>query len=203
MDYKAILLDADGVTILAPQLYPYTYVEERGIAKETIQPFIAGPFQDALRGKADLKQLIAAASDVWQLKGSVQQLLDDWFEAENVPSVALLPIIKAARGDGLHVYLVTNQEKYRAEYLRRVMFPDVFDDMLISCELGALKSEPEYWAATLAKIAADLPHITPQQILYLDDSQTYVDIAKQTGIDARLYTGPGQLLGLLRGAESV
>ena len=198
MSYKAILLDADGVMILAPQPYSYTYAEQRGLDPQKIEPFFATSFREALRGKADLKELITNAPDTWHWTGDPQQLLNDWFAAENVPSVAFLPIIKTARAGGVRIYLATNQEKYRAAYLRETMFTDVFDDILVSCEFGAIKREPEYWAAALAKIAADVPDITPQQILYLDDSQADVDVARLTGIDARLYTGPEQLVELLK-----
>lgn len=198
MHYKVILLDADGVCIEAPQRLPYTFPLQRGLDSQQIKTFFAGPFQAALRGAADLKDLITQNPQTWGITGDPQPFLDEWFAAENIPSVALLPIIQAARGDGRRVYLVTNQEKYRAAYLRRVMFANIFDDILASCEIGAIKSEPEFWAAALARIAKDTPDASPGDILYLDDSPAHITIAQRTGIDSRVYTGPEQLVELLQ-----
>lgn len=190
--HKALLLDADGVTILAPQPYSFTYAEQRGLDPATIEPFFKGPFVEALRGKADLKQLIRAHADTWKVD-DVDRFLSDWFAAENVPSVALPELIAACRAKNIPVFLATNQEKYRAAYLRDVMFPGVFDDMLISCELGAIKTEPTFWTAALDAVAKKVPGITAGDILYFDDGKSYITAAKNAGIDARLYEGPEQI----------
>jgi putative hydrolase of the HAD superfamily len=197
MNYKALLLDADGTTILAPQPYSYTYAEGRGLDPAHIEPFFAGPFQDALRGKADLKELIAGDTATWQFTGDPAELLREWFAAENVVSVAALPIIAACRERGVPVFLATNQEAHRAQYLREVMFPGVFDAMLVSCELGYIKRDPEYWPLALTKIAATHPHVTPADMLYLDDNRNDVAIARTFGIDGRVFEGPQQIKQLM------
>lgn len=197
--HKALLLDADGVTILAPHPYSFTYAEQQGLDPAKIEPFFAGQFQQALRGKADLKELIASNYDIWHCDNP-DQLLQDWFAAENVPSVSISKIITEARAQGIPTFLATNQEQYRTAYLRTVMFPDVFDDLLVSCELEHTKREPGYWQLAIEKIAQKVPHIQPAEILYFDDSPADIAVAKAAGVDARLFTGPHQVreaLGLV------
>lgn len=190
--HKALLLDADGVTIVAPQPYSFTYAEQRGLDPATIEPFFKGPFQEALRGRADLKQLILDHKDIWHTDNP-DQFLHDWFAAENVPSVAMPDIIADSRAKAIPVFLVTNQEKYRAAYLREVMFPHWFDDLFISCEIGFTKNEPQYWQAVLQALQQRIANVTPQEILYFDDSPSLVATAAAAGIDGRLFEGPHQI----------
>ncbi|HVI69005.1 MAG TPA: hypothetical protein VM581_00950 [Magnetospirillaceae bacterium] len=190
--HKALLLDADGVTILAPQPYSFTYAEQQGLNPASIEPFFKGPFQEALRGKANLKELISQHHDTWKIDNP-DQFLRDWFAAENVPAIAIQSIITECQSKGTPVFLATNQESYRTTYLREVMFPHVFNGMLVSCELGFTKNEPGFWQAALSEIAKSIPGIIPSEILYFDDSETYITSAAHAGIDARLFEGPHQI----------
>ena len=113
--------------------------------------------------------------------------------AEDNIDQTLLAIARQLRSRGIKVYLATDQEKYRTKYMREVMFPDQLDGMFVSCELGYLKKQPEYFRLVLDK----LPGIDPKDVLFFDDSQDKIDSARAAGINAELYFDHRQIERLL------
>lgn len=193
---RAVLFDADGVLILAPQLFSRVFAAERGLDPLTLEPFFAQDFKRALRGEADLKELLST-SPLWNLEGDPQDLIDRWFASENHPNHELISLIRQLRAGGTPVYLATNQERYRADYFRHVMFPGLFDELFISCELGCTKSGDEYWRILLGRLGQRLPGVKPSELIYFDDSQSHIDPARRAGISAHLYRSPEQVRHLL------
>ena len=196
---RAVLFDADGVLILAPQLYSRKYAAEHGLDPLAFEPFFRGEFAAALRGEADLKDLLRE-SKIWNWKRDPQELIDAWFTAENHPNHELIALIRELRAAGTPVFLATNQERYRAKYLREVMFPDLFDELFISCELGCTKSGDQYWQKVLARLGERIPGIKPAEIIYFDDSPSHLTPAARAGITTHLYENPGQVRSLLTNA---
>lgn len=197
MTYKVLLIDGDGTIIIPPQRYASSYAQSLGGEPHQISAFFEGPFQLAMRGKKDLKELIKLNTDLWHGEDP-DKLLRDWFTAENVVSVAALQYIAKLKQRDVRVYLASNQEPYRAEYMRNVMFPGVFDGAFFSCDLGHLKREPEYWQQVINRLNQLMPGLQPHEILYLDDSEPDVKVARSFGIDGRVYRSPGDIRKLMQ-----
>lgn len=186
-EIKAALFDADGVTIISGDPFSVQYANKNGLDPKTFEQFFDGDFQEAMIGRADLKDLLEKHRDIWHLEGDVDKFMKEWFEAENHPNVPLVKIIERSRENGIHCYLVTNQEKYRTEFIRNTMFPEVFDEIFSSSEIGAMKPSEDYFQAVLGKLAVE--GIKPEEIVYFDDSQRNVDAASELGIRGLLYQG--------------
>jgi len=195
---QAVLFDADGVIVVPPKLFSQVYAEEYGLDPATLQAFFTGEFVQAITGRADLKDLIHKHTDKWQRDRDPQELLDKWFAAEHVIDQGVLDLIVGQRAAGMPVYLATNQEQHRARYFKEVMFPDVFDGMFISSEIGHEKRSPGYWVSVLDRLAVDVPGITPDQIVFFDDSQDSVDGAARAGLNAHLYKHIDQIKDVLK-----
>lgn len=193
---RAVIFDADGVLILAPQLFSRVYATRRGLDPLSLEPFFGHDFKRALTGDADLKDLLST-SPLWDWEGDPQDLIDEWFASENHPNHDLIALIHHLRESGKPVFLATNQERYRADYLRNVMFPGLFDELFISCELGCTKSGDEYWRILLERVGKLIPGIKPEEITYFDDSQSHLDPALRAGISAHLYRSSDQVRHLL------
>lgn len=187
--YKILFLDVDGVLALPPKLFSDIYCEKYNIDPEKHQAFYSSDeFRQSLVGKYDLKEAIKAHNNLWQWSGDFSELIDMWLKAENYPNEALLEIVADFRERGGSVYLATQQEQYRAKYIREVMFKYIIDGMFSSCDIGADKHDNIFWTLVLEQLTLLHPTITPGDILYFDDRQTIVDVAKRAGIHARLYT---------------
>lgn len=70
-------------------------------------------------------------------------------------------------------------------------FDDMFDRLYFSCEIGCAKLDCRFFDA----IAQDIS-IRPSEICFWDDSSAYVEAAKTSGWDSRLFTD-------LRSLESI
>lgn len=85
-----------------------------------------------------------------------------------------------ARAAGLGVHLVTNQHARRATYMRDALGYDAhFDTCFYSCEVGAAKPDPEFFAFVLDRLGTD-----PGEVVLVDDSAANVGAARAAGMAA-------------------
>ena len=182
---KAMIFDADGVVILNDLYFSQQLERDYGIPLSQTEPFFAGVFHQCLVGKADLKEELAKYIPVWGWQGTLDELLDYWFQCENHVNEELLSDIQKLRSNGIKCYLATNQEKYRTKYLSEKMkFSQLFDKVFSSADIGYKKSDKEFFA----KLGKELTDIAPSEIMFWDDSKKNVAVAYQLGFNAYLYT---------------
>ena len=107
-------------------------------------------------------------------------------------TVAILHRLKAA---GYPLYGLSNYsaEKFRLDRLRFDYF-NLFDDMVISGEVGLLKPEPAIFRLLLQKIG-----YAPQDCIFIDDIPANVQGAREIGIHAIQFHSPEQLEHDLQG----
>jgi len=188
---KAVLLDADGVVIKNHDYFSNRYKKDYGksLNDDVIVNFFRNEYKQTAIGKANLKELLKERLDEWGWKGSVDELLKYWFEGEKELDDEVLRAVNKLREKGVKVCLASDNEKYRAEYLlNTVGIKPLFDDTFFSCFVGYTKSEPEFFKAIIESL-----NLKPEEIVYFDDDQKNVDIAKELGIDARFYDSISQI----------
>lgn len=96
----------------------------------------------------------------------------------------LLPKIKAA---GYSLYYLSNYHKELSRYiLEKYPFFGLFDGGVFSCDIHALKPDPEIYRCLLDKYALD-----PRDCLFFDDVEENVSAAESLGIKGVLFTGAG------------
>lgn len=183
---KAIIFDADGVLINA-EMFSVAYQKKFGVSNDEMLPFFKGVFQECLVGKADLKVEVEPFLAKWKWPGSVDELLQFWFQAEHQIDERMVAWIKESRVRGVKCYLATNQEKYRTEYMKQEMaFAEIFDHIFSSAELDCKKPQAEFFQIIL-KWLEDNDKIKINEIFYTDDSQEAINAAKTLGIGSFLY----------------
>jgi FMN phosphatase YigB (HAD superfamily) len=190
---KIILFDADGVLTLPEEFFSVVYARSHGLDPEPFEQFFRNDWKPFVTGKADLKESIAANPQLWQWDGDADGLLKFWFETEDVRNDELLNLIREIRAQGTACYLATEQEKYRGNYMREVMFKDSLDGCYVTAELGVSKTEPAFFQAIIQDLQGKYPELEAKDILFFDDSQSKVDTACSVGIDGRFYTGVEQV----------
>ncbi len=183
---KAIFFDLDGVVVSHAKIFSDYLQEEYGIDKESQLEFFKGEFQDCLVGKADLKEEIIPYMQKWGWKGSVEDLLDYWFDVEAKTDERVLAMVQKLRERGIKCYLATNQEKYRTVYVANEMgLSKVFDGIFSSASVGYIKNNHKFFEIVLSEIG----NPKPEEVMFWDDSIENVEIAKSLGIKAELYIG--------------
>ncbi|MFA7245476.1 MAG: HAD-IA family hydrolase [Candidatus Magasanikbacteria bacterium] len=182
MKYKVFLFDTDGVVVLS-EMFSNHYSQKNNIPKEEMLPFFTGVFQDCMKGKADLKEVIKPWLVKWQWNESVDEFLKQWFEHENNIDEKVIEFINQLKKEGIKCYLATNQEKYRTEYLKNKMkFGELFDGIFSSAYIGHKKPTKEFYEFILDNL-----NIPAKEIFYLDDDVKNIEIAKELGIESYLY----------------
>ena len=189
MKNPIILFDADGVLTLAEEAFSIVYARSHGLDDEPFEHFFQTEWRDYVMGKKDLKQSITENRQLWQWDADADSFLDYWFKTEDIRNDQLIELIRTLDQKGVACYLATEQEKYRAAYMKDVMFPGLFRDYFITCELGFTKNDPAFYQAIIERLRQDRPDLTPQDIIFFDDGQSKVDTAASVGINAQLYQG--------------
>jgi len=197
MKAPVVLFDADGVLTLPEEVFSVVYARSHGLDPEPFEQFFRNDWKPIVTGKQDLKEAIKANPELWQWDGSTEDLLKYWFETEDVQNQELVEVIQKLKEAGVHCYLATEQERYRGEYMKNVMFKDLFDGYFVTAELGVSKTVPQFFELILDKLRQEFPDLQPHEVIFFDDSQSKVDTACSAGIDGRLYTDVEQVRRLL------
>lgn len=192
--YKVALFDVDGVLICQPKLFSQQYCERFGVDPALQEQFYATKeFKETSVGRFDLKDAIIQHRNLWQWCGDPEDLMRMWFEGENEPNEALLTTIKQLRCASTRIYLATQQEKYRKAYLQEHVFNDHVDGIFSTCDIGYNKHDVEYWHFVLDQLKANDPTVLPAEIVYFDDRQNLVDLARSFGIQAYVFVNAEQV----------
>lgn len=164
--------------------------KDYGISWERMKPFFEGPYHACKTGKADLKEELGKVIGDWGWKGSVEELVKLWFTSGSEADSRMIELIHALRQRGVRCYLTTNNEKYRANFLRDEMkFDELFDGMFSSAEVGYLKSDAKFFEHVYQELAAIDPALPREEILFTDDRQENISTAKTFGFQTYLYHG--------------
>jgi putative hydrolase of the HAD superfamily len=185
--FKVILFDADGMVIVSKRFSDQLQADY-GITWDKMKPFFNGPFQRCKLGQADLKEELAKAMIDWGWRGTVDELIDLWFRSGSTTDARMADLIHDLRAKGVRCYLTSNQERHRAEYLRTQMrFDTLFDGLFISAEIGCMKNDPRFFEHVLQALRVADPSLQPSEILFADDHQENINIARSCGIETHLY----------------
>ncbi len=115
-----------------------------------------------------------------------------WFSTVTLPDREVLNVVQKIRSAKQRCYLVTNQEKYRATYMRENLgFKDTFDGCFFSYKIGYKKSDKEFFEFILRSL-----NLPPDETTYFDNDEKNVFVAKSIGIQAWLWTGVSSLAQL-------
>lgn len=189
MNIKAIIFDADGVVINSPGYFSVQYEKEFGVSNDVMLPFFKGIFQEAVVGKADLKELLVPEIGKWKWEGTIDELLTWWFKAEHYVDERIVKEIQRLQAKDIKCCLGTKQEKYRAAYIRKDMgFEKIFDELYISCDMGCKKPEREFFEFIQNDLAKKYS-VKPEEIMLWDNKRENITASKKLGWQSHLYDG--------------
>ena len=176
---RDVLFDADGVLQELPG--GWVAAAEPYFGERTME-FLRRAYEaelPTLAGQGDHLAILATILAEFGATAPLEDIYRDiWLAA--VPAPASLALVRALRDGGYGVHLGTNQEPYRASHMREVFGYDaLFDVSCYSCELGAAKPDPAFFAEAVRRIGAE-----PSAILFIDDNTQNVAAAREAGLAA-------------------
>lgn len=88
--------------------------------------------------------------------------------------------------------ILSNMPTDMRDYLRRLSWLPDFDHYTFSCEISAVKPDPEIYRHCLKGL-----NIAASEALFIDDRQMNVAAAHELGIESVVFTGPAALSGAI------
>jgi len=136
---------------------------ERGFISEEK---LLSRLEEILECRLNQTDLVRATADIFELNAS------------------LPPVLRALKQQGLRLVLLSNTCVSHVNFIRKKWdFLDLFDHLIFSYEVGAIKPEDAIYAAALKEI-----HCRPEECLYVDDIAAYVDQGRLYGLNAEVFT---------------
>jgi putative hydrolase of the HAD superfamily len=186
---RVVLFDADGVLTVPEEMFSIIYSRSRGLSFEPFETFFQTEWADYVTGRRDLKEQIRENPDMWQWAGTPEELLEYWFKTEDIRNDEMISLVQEVREKGTPCFLATEQEHYRGEYMKNVMFKDLFDGYFVTADIGVKKSDPAFFGEIVKRLNEEGMNVRSGDVIFFDDSQSKVDAALQAGIDACLFEG--------------
>jgi putative hydrolase of the HAD superfamily len=183
MTIKAVVLDIGSVLEeIDDTMFPGPFEARHGLAPgavagvpdwpgdpgvgEMTEAEVRAHWQQHLR--LDDEQAEELVRDFWAwYSGTLDQELFDWFARQHGP---------------FKTGLVSNSGPGAREAERHHGFEAVCDDIVYSHEVGLAKPDPAIYALAARRLGVE-----PHEIVFLDDSQTYVEGARAAGWHAVLH----------------
>jgi 2-haloacid dehalogenase len=124
----------------------------------------------------------------------IQAYHDYWKDSIGISFTGTVEIMKQLNQKGYPLYGLSNWSAETFPYAQEKFdFFDMLDDMVISGQVGFIKSEPEIYELMLEKIGKPA-----QECLFIDDSLPNIQQAQKMGFATVHFETPEQLAGELR-----
>jgi len=124
----------------------------------------------------------------------IQAYHDRWIDSIGEPVTGTVNILQQLKQVGYPLYGLSNFSAETFPYIRKKHnFFDLFDDMVISGEVGHVKPEPEIYQIMLDKIGRPA-----WECLFIDDALTNIHQAQKMGFAVVHFQSPEQLEATLR-----
>ena len=116
-------------------------------------------------------------------------LIDSMFEGMK-PEPAMVEAVRELRAGGLHTGMLSNS--WSTAHYDRELLAELFDDIVISAEVGMHKPQPEIY-----RLAAKRLDVDPAQCLFVDDLRENCEGAETVGMTAIRFRDPAQAISRL------
>lgn len=193
---KAIIFDLNGVFIVSPKLSERMEADFNVPIEEFLEALKQNMDKVRRPGAIDMG-LWQPYFDKWGLNFSEQEFYDYWFSEEK-ENKKLVDLAKKLKAKDIKLFILSNNFQRRAEYYDKT-FPflnEVFDKIYYSWQTGFVKPD----IRALNNILED-NNLSPKSIIYFDDSEKNIDLAKSLGIEAHIFDNKAvELLESLIGA---
>lgn len=163
----------------------HDFVDER--LHEVLKNFDLGKFSEE-----DILDHFLTYKGVDLNKSELQEAIDSYLKFDT----QLLDVIKQLKAAGHKIVLLSNANHTffdRKIYPTFPEFKNIFDEIVISSQVGMVKPESEIFLYTLEKT-----NTRPEEALFIDDSESNVVAAVKLGMNGYLYTNRDAFVDFLK-----
>ncbi|KAF0106304.1 MAG: putative hydrolase of the HAD superfamily [Anaerolineaceae bacterium] len=195
MSIQNIYIDFGGVLVRTEDKGPRTRQAERlGMTYRDLEKIV---FESETSRRASTGEIPEEAH--WQAvakalrlpRAEADQVTAEFFAGDRADQT-WLDFLRGLRPER-QVCLVSNAWSGLRAYIARQKFDDVFDEMIVSAEVGLMKPDPRIYRLALEKLGA-----LPEESVFLDDVLVNVEAARSAGMAGIHFTQPEQALEELK-----
>ena len=177
-----LALDVDGVIIdgFPRNRWDETLEADLGIDPARLtEEFFKPHWDEIMRGLRPVEPPLTAFLEEYGSTVTTAQFIAYWHGNDaNVQHHVIEAALSWQSRTGGRLALATNQDHTRAKYLRKDLgLGKHFETMIVSCQIGAAKPEPEYFQ----KADELLERAPGGQVIFLDDIEVNVAAARRHG----------------------
>jgi putative hydrolase of the HAD superfamily len=185
--YTALLLDFGGVMTTSVWDSFADFCREKGLDENTVKRL----FREDPGALADLRQLETGELEEAEFErrfaerlglGEATDLIESMFRGM-LPEEATVAAVRAARSGGIKTGLISNS--WSTSHYDRDLLGELFDDVVISAEVGLHKPQPEIY-----RLAAERIGEPTTSCVFVDDLRENCEGAEAVGMTAVLHRDP-------------
>ncbi|TNB49375.1 HAD-IA family hydrolase [Martelella lutilitoris] len=199
---RCLMLDVDGVVVNGRpgdrQSWAVEIERDLGIDPLLLEHHFFRPhWPDVVAGRKQLVEVLNDCLPVLRSPVTAQDFINYWFTRDSDIDADVLAACDTLRARGMTIYLATNQEHLRAQYLMKTLgLGDHVDGIVYSAALGVKKPDSAFFEK-----AARLSGFAPADHVLVDDQMKNVEAARQVGWAAFAWTGEESLKALMEKLE--
>lgn len=195
MSIWAVFVDFGGVIMRTEDDGPRTRQAERlGMTSRELEKIIFESESSQLASTGEIPEEAhweAVAQALGVRRAEADKVTAEFFSGDRV-NTALLDLLRSLRPQR-KVGLISNAWSGLRALITREKYADIFDDMIISAEVGVVKPDPRIYRLALEKL-----RVQPEESVFVDDVLVNVEGARSVGMSAIQFTQPGLALDELK-----
>lgn len=186
---KAVIFDWGGVLIENPAREMAGYIAiSLGVPMETFNNAyreLIPAFQKGTISEGFVWEKICGELNV--PKPEVSSLWREAFRSVYTPKEEIFSLASQLKGGGYKVGFLSNAEVPAMNFFHEQHY-DTFDVTVFSCAEGTMKPERRIYEITLERLG-----VQPNQAIFIDDREDFIDGAKEMGINTILFISEQQV----------
>jgi putative hydrolase of the HAD superfamily len=195
MRVRAVLVDFGGVLMRTEDKRPRSHQAERlGMTSRDLEKIV---FESDSSIKASCGEITeeahwqAVAKELGVSREEGEKIIAEFFSGDRW-DLTLLDFLRSLHPER-KVGLISNGWSGLRAIISGRNFEDVFDEMIISAEVGLVKPDPRIY-----RLALDRLGVNPGESVFVDDMLINVEAARSIGMGAIQFTQPEKVLEVLK-----
>ena len=191
MTIKALIWDLEGVLLLTDDNNtPLTVAKILNAPYEKVREIYFGDFNDKVDlGESTQEQFNEHVLDTLQISRDKKYLLDEVFNERSYIDEDLLKQIVEMSKEYKIGLLSNYSTDLRPKIEQEWALGSVFDEIIISCEVGMIKPDPAVFNLMLDRLG-----VKADESVFIDDRIKNIDSAKKMGFHTIFFTSKEQAL---------
>ncbi len=193
---RVVLFDFGGVLVQGQNFYARSaWAQRLGLEPEALARHV---FESELAERAIVGELpvegmwVQLGGELGLDAGESRRLMNDFFRGDDL-NVAMLGLARSLEGEYELAILSNAWSNAREAFVERFGLDELFDEMIISAEVGLAKPDPQIYHLTVRRLGVE-----PEEILFIDDRLENIEAAREAGFHAVHYRNNVQTIAEVR-----